>query len=232
MDRIYRTLVGPFEPGMTPARLRTSLVIALSMTLVAVSYGSLSHEVGMLPWQTALLAFFVYGGASELLFVSALAGGAAIPSAALAGLVVNSRNFAYAMNVGQYAPRGWRRILGAHLIHDESMALGRLGKTNEERWNLFRFIGILLLFCWVGGALLGQFLAGMVDTSALGLDAAFPVILIAMVFDDLRKRSTLVFALLGALIAVVVTPLVPAGLGGIAALLALIPWFLAERNPR
>ncbi len=215
---------------MTPGRLRSALVIALSMTLVAVSYGSLSHDVGMLPWQTVLLALFVYGGASELLFVSALAGGAPIPSAALAGLVVNSRNFAYAMNVGSFFPTGWRRIFGAHLIHDESMAFGRIGSTKEERWNNFRFIGVLLLFCWVGGALVGQVLAGMVDTSALGLDAAFPVILVAMVFDELRRHSTLPFAIFGALIAIAATPFVPAGLGGVAALAAIVPWMLVERK--
>ena len=50
------------------------------------------------------------------------------------------------------------------------------------------------------------------DPAALGLDAAFPAGLIALILPSLRDRDTRLVALTGAAVAVLLTPVLPAGL--------------------
>jgi branched chain amino acid efflux pump len=82
-----------------------------------------------------------------------------------------------------------------------------------------------VLVCWPLGALLGALLGQVVhDTDVLGLDATFPAVILALVFPALRQRRTLLAALVGAAIALAATPLLPAGLPVLVALLGLLVW--------
>jgi predicted branched-subunit amino acid permease len=77
----------------------------------------------------------------------------------------------------------------------------------------------------LAGALAGTALG---DTAAYGLDAAFPAVLVALVLPALRAdRSLRRSAALGALLALAVTPAVPAG---VPVLLALAGLFLYGRE--
>jgi predicted branched-subunit amino acid permease len=62
------------------------------------------------------------------------------------------------------------------------------------------------------------------------VDAAFPVILVAMVLPDLRRRPTLLAALAAAVVSVSATPVVPSGLAAVCALVVLLPWALSTRR--
>lgn len=210
---------------------RSGAVICLTLLAVAVSYGSLSHQAGLHLWQTALLAALAYGGAAEILFVGTVGAGGSPVAAALGGVLVNSRNLAYGAAVGTFVPRGWRRFFGAHLVNDETVAFARSGTDGADgagRWRRFSVLGVAMLFCWVSGAVAGQLIAGSVDTAAFGVDAAFPVILAAMVLEDLRRRPVLLTALAAVVVAVVVTPFVPSGLAAVCALVVLLPWALSR----
>lgn len=206
---------------------RSGAVICLTLIAVAVSYGSLSHQAGLHIWQTAVLAALAYGGAAEMLFVGTLTAGGLPAAAALGGILVNSRNFAYGLNVGTFTPGGWRTVLGAHLVNDETTAFSRTGASTGERWRRFSRLGTAMLFCWVSGAVAGQLLAGVADTSTFGVDAAFPVILIAMILPDLRRRPTLLTSLAAVTVSLLVTPVVPPGLATVCALIVLLPWALS-----
>lgn len=73
--------------------------------------------------------------------------------------------------------------------------------------------------------LLGAVGAGVVDTRALGLDAAVGAAFLGLLAPQVRDRTALAVALLGAAVAVVAVPLTPPGvpvlLAGLAALLGL-----------
>ncbi len=58
----------------------------------------------------------------------------------------------------------------------------------------------------------------------IGLDAVFPAILIALIFPALRKRRTLIPASGGALLSILATPFVPAGMPVLFSLLGLLTW--------
>ncbi len=190
---------------------------------VALSYGAISQAAGFPLWQTVLLAALAIGGAAELTFVGVIAAGGAPLLAVLGGLLVNARNFAFGLSIGQYAPGGWRSLFAAHLANDETTAFARVGAGDRERWYRFVVSAVMLFCCWVGGAALGQLLGTVIDAEVLGLDTALPVLLFCLVAGDLRAPFLGVTAAGGAVLALASTPVLPLGLGSVAALLALLP---------
>lgn len=234
MRSIYRTLGARLPDSLTPSSWRTAWFMALGIVAIGISYGAISQASGFPLWQTALLAAFATGGAAELTFVGVVAAGGSPFLAVVGGLLVNTRHFAFGLSVGEYAPRGLRRLLGAHLVNDETTAYARLGGDRRERWQHFAVMALMLFPAWVGGAVLGQWLGSVVDTQAIGIDAAFPVILFCLVAQDVKNPLMGITAAGGAALAVAATPLVPLGLGAVVGLLVLIPaaGFVAARRRR
>jgi predicted branched-subunit amino acid permease len=76
-----------------------------------------------------------------------------------------------------------------------------------------------LFVIWNMSVLLGVALGSTVrDTSAFGLDATFPAVMLALALPTLTARPTRIAAGAGAVIAVALTPVLPAGLPLLAAL--------------
>jgi hypothetical protein len=72
----------------------------------------------------------------------------------------------------------------------------------------------------------------MRDTNAFGLDATFPAVMLALALPTLTSRPTRIAAATGAVIAVALTPVLPAGLPLLAALGGLGPrWTGWRRAP-
>lgn len=206
--------------------------MGVMILLVALSYGAIAHAAGFALWQTVLLAAVATGGAAELTFVGVIAAGGLPIFAVMGGLLVNARNFAFGLSIGQYAPAGWRTYLAAHLANDETTAFGRAGRTDRERWSRFSISAVLLFVAWVGGAALGQLLGAVIDADRLGLDTALPILLFCLVAGDLKDRFLGVTAAGGAVLALALTPVAPLGLASVVALLALLPaaGFLSARR--
>jgi predicted branched-subunit amino acid permease len=82
---------------------------------------------------------------------------------------------------------------------------------------------VLLFVVWNVGTLLGV-LAGRAvgNPDALGLDAASPMVLLALVLPALREPRARRAALVGAAVALAATPFLPAGLPVLMALIGLV----------
>lgn len=230
MRSIWRTLDGGLRWDIA--------LVSLADGLVGVSYGAIAVGLGFAPWVPVLMSVVVLAGASEFLFVGIVAAGGSLAAALAGGLLVNARHLPFGLAVGDVAGRGWRRVLGAHLLNDESTVFA-LGQAEPRRrraayWLCAIGIGI----CWPLGALIGATAGTFIhDIDAFGLDAMFPTVLLALVFPALRDRATALVALLGAVIAVAATPFLPAGIPVLLALAALVglvwlkPGRVAETNP-
>jgi predicted branched-subunit amino acid permease len=142
----------------------------------------------------------------------------------LAGLVLNARLLPFGIGVADVLGDRWpARLLGAHLVTDETVAFTVRQDDPAVRRAAFWVCGSALFVCWNLAVLAGTVAGGVLDeTGALGLDAAFPAVLLALVLPALADRRTRNAALLGAVLAVVATPWLPAGLPVLAALLGLV----------
>jgi predicted branched-subunit amino acid permease len=81
----------------------------------------------------------------------------------------------------------------------------------------------LLFATWNIGVLAGVFAGRLIgDPNTFGLDAASPVVLLALVLPSLRDTGTLRAALLGGVLALASTPFLPAGVPVAVALVGLL----------
>ena len=112
---------------------------------------------------------------------------------------------------------------------DESWALS----NREGRFDLKVMLGAgaLLYLGWNAGTALGV-AAGdsLADPATLGLDAAFPALFLALLAPLLRSRTPVAAALLGAGIALALTPITPAGVPVIAATAACLVGLTRPRS--
>lgn len=214
MGSIYRTL--------ERATLRDIAFACLAVWLLGVSYGALAVASGFPWWFPVVQGTLVLAGASELLFVGLVGAGGSPLAAAVAGLGVNARHVAYGLGLPDVLGRGWRRALGAHLMNDESVAFCLAQATPERRRAAYWACGIGALATWPAGAACGVVFGSLIrNTSAFGLDAVFPAVLIGLVMPALRDRLTLSAALAGGAIALVSAPFLPAGIPVLLALAAV-----------
>jgi 4-azaleucine resistance transporter AzlC len=206
---------------------RDIVLACLAVWLYGLSYGAIAVADGFALWLPAAASVLVIAGSSELLFVGVVAAGGSPVAAALAGLLVNSRHLPYGLALPpEVLGHGGRRILGTHLMNDESVAfaMARPDEAAKRYWQC----GFGVLVAWPAGAVMGGLLAGVVhNTNAFGLDAVFPAVIVALIAPSLRDRRMGLAAVAGAGVAVATAPFLPAG---VPVLLALVAVVLAARS--
>jgi predicted branched-subunit amino acid permease len=124
-----------------------------------------------------------------------------------------------------------RRVAESQLLVDESWAVSQEG----GRFDIRRMLGagLVLYAGWVGGTVIGVVAGGTLgDPATLGLDAAFPALFLALLVPLVRNRRAVAAALAGGGIALLLTPVTPAGVPVIAATCGVLFGLLPERGER
>jgi branched chain amino acid efflux pump len=213
------------------ALLRDVGLVCLADGVIGASFGAVTVAGGLPWWVPVVMSLAVFAGAAQFSAVGvALAGGG--PFAAVStGLLLNTRTVPFSLAVADVLGSRWlTRLIGAQLVTDETAAFALAQSDPAARRRAFWVSGIGLYLVWnactLAGALLGQAIG---DTDVFGLDAAFPAVLLALVMPSLRDKPTRDAAMLGAAIAVLATPFLPAGMPVLLALLGLVA---ARRAPR
>jgi len=225
VSSIYRTLTG--------GTLRDIALACLAVWFVGLSYGAIATASGFPLWLPAAQSVLVLAGASEFLFIGIVAAGGNPIAAALAGLLVNARHLPYGLALPDVTGRGWRRLLGSHVMNDESVVFALAQDDLPGKRAAYWACGLGVLACWPAGAVLGALIGRAIgNTGALGLDAMFPAVILALIMPALRDRATLRAALIGAAIALASTPFLPAGLPVLLALTGVLAVMTSRKAPR
>ena len=204
--------------------LRDIALTCLAVMAIGLSYGAVAVTSGFPLWVPAAQSVLVLAGASEFLFIGIVAAGGSPLAAALAGLLVNARHLPYGLALPPgVTGRRWSRLPGTHVMNDESVVFALAQPDLRRKRAAYWACGLGVLACWPGSAVIGGLIGSAVhDTSAFGLDAMFPAVILALIVPDLRNRITLRAALAGAVIALIATPFQPAGLPVLRALAAVV----------
>lgn len=207
-------------------------LVCLADGLVGVSFGAIAVGTGFPIWLPMLLSVVVFAGASQFMFVAIISSGGNPIAAVVAGLLVNARHLPFGLAIGDAVGNGvMRRIVGSHVMIDESTAFAMAQSDPRRRRAAFWACGLGLFVCWNAGVLIGAFGGTLIrSTDALGMDAAFPAVLVALLMPALRDRATRSAALLGAAVAVGTGLVLPAGLPVLLALVTL-PLAVLGRRP-
>jgi len=212
--------------------LRDALSIGVATGVYAVSFGVLSRAAGFTVAQTCVMSLVAFTGASQFTFVAVMGAGGGLAAALPPAVLLAARNGIYALSLGAVLRRGrLRRALDAHLVIDESTAMALAQRDDAARRRGFLLTALAILVCWNAGTLAGA-LAGSVlgDPRALGMDAIFPAVFLALLAPQVRSRDARAAAVAGAAIALVLLPIAPAGVPVMASVLAAAP--LVRRRSR
>jgi predicted branched-subunit amino acid permease len=96
------------------------------------------------------------------------------------------------------------------------------GRSRERQRTAFWTCGVTLFIAWNIATGLGVLAGSMVrNTAAFGLDATFPAVVLALALPALREVRTRRASVAGAVVAVGLTPVLPAGLPVLTALAGL-----------
>jgi 4-azaleucine resistance transporter AzlC len=224
MSSIYRTLAGGVR--------RDIALTCLAVWFIGLSYGAIAVASGFPLWVPAAQSVLVLAGASEFLFIGIVGAGGSPIAAALAGLLVNARHVPYGLALPDVTGRGWRRMLGSHVMNDESVAFALAQDGLPRKRAAYWACGLGVLICWPGGAVLGALAGSFIkDTNAFGLDAMFPAVLLALIVPALRDRVRMRAAAVGAVVALAAAPFLPAGLPVLLALAGVLG-LIRRRAPR
>ena len=197
----------------------TAVPLAVAVGLFGVSFGVLSAATGGMGALPAIvMSATTFAGSAQFAASSILAAGGQPVTAIGAALLLNARYLPIGVSVARFLVGGVAaRFAKAQLVVDESWAIAARGDGTFEAGRLIG-AGLVLWLAWVSGTVVGVIGGDALgDPAALGLDAAFPALFLALLVGQLRSSRAMWAAAAGAIIAVGLTPLAPTGVPIIAA---------------
>jgi len=197
---------------------RRAVPLAVAVGVFGVTFGVLAQAAGFGALAAIVFSATSFAGSAQFAAAGVVSAGGTVVAAIVAAVLLNARYLPIGMSVAPALHgRAPERLLRAQLVVDESWALSHLGGGRYDRRLLFG-AGLAIYLAWVAGTtagVLGGDLLGKPEN--LGLDAAFPALFLALLVGQIHDRRGATAAVLGALVALVFVPFVPAGLPIVAA---------------
>jgi predicted branched-subunit amino acid permease len=217
----------------------TSVGVGLATGLYGVSFGALSVAAGLDVWQTQVLSLLMFSGGSQFAFIGIIAasglGSVAIGAAVVSAWLLGIRNGFYAVRMAPILERvGLQKLIPALLTIDESTAVATAQSETSVQRKGFWFTGLAVFVFWNLATLLGAFLGDAIgDPATWGLDAAAAAAFLGLIWPRLKERQALAVAALSMVVAVVLTPSLPAGVpvlvaGAIAIVFGIFDWLAVK----
>ena len=201
--------------------VRAALPLALAALLFGAAFGVLALDAGLSHAGAVTMSATTFAGSAQFAAATILDDGGGAAAAIVAALLLNARYVPLSLAVASIFPGSRRRrLVESQLIVDESWALA--GRNGRFEYAILAGAGILLYVLWVGGTALGTVVGDLLDPEAIGLDAAFPALFLALLAPYLRTRTALLTAAVAALITLVLLPVAPPGVPIVAAAFAAL----------
>jgi 4-azaleucine resistance transporter AzlC len=198
--------------------VRAVAPLAIAVIGFGISYGVLARAAGMGVLAPVVMSMATFAGSAQFAAASILDVGGTVAAAITAAVLLNARYAPIGVSVApSLSGSWWSRFLHAQLVVDETWAVAAEG---EGRFNPKVLVGagVTLYLAWVLGTVVGVTFGDVIgDPDRLGLDAAFPALFLALLVPQLTSRRAVAAGVLGATIALALTPFTPAGVPIIAA---------------
>ena len=170
--------------------------------------GAIGIELGFTPLETFATSFIIFGGASQIIFLQLLSGGASSLITITSTFVVNSRHLLYGASLSGYLNKlslSWR-ILLSYLLTDQAYAVSNdyFKKNKNIRLKHYYLLGsgLSLWFIWQLFTIIGIFLGSIVPEE-LGLAYTIPLTFIALLVSYFRKLDHLIIILISGSLSVI-----------------------------
>ena len=164
----------------------------LSVIPFGIITGAIGVELGFDPLLVYATSLIIFGGASQIIFMQLLSGGASSLVAITSVGVINSRHLLYGAVLSEYLEKlsFIKKLFISYFIVDQGFAeSNKYLRQNKNLSSPHYYVlgtGITLWFCWqlstISGIILGSFIP-----EELGLKFAIPLTFLALIVNELRK---------------------------------------------
>lgn len=202
--------------------MRRGLPFGIAVFAIAISFGVLARPV-MGSVAPIVMSLVVFSGAAQFGALAVLHAGGGTGAAIAAALLLNARYLAMGVALApSLHGRALSRAAFAMTTVDASWAAASTGSGRFDPWFMVG-ASIPQYAGWVLGTIIGVLIGGSLgNPNDYGLNALFPAFFIALLFEEVRGQRRAAAALGGAAIALLLTPLAPAGLPILAAAAAAV----------
>jgi 4-azaleucine resistance transporter AzlC len=212
--------------------LRAAVPFAAAGFLLSLSFGALAVDAGFPALAPIVMSAVVFAGSAQFAALSIVTAGGGLGAAIAAAALMNSRFLPMGIALGPSLPGGpVRRGLEGQAAVDASWAMAARPDGTFDRSFLLGSTAVQYV-TWVAGSLVGALGGGVIgDTDRFGLDAIYPTFFLVLLIHELRSGRGRGVAAGGALIALVLIPIAPAGVPVLAASLAALVGLHARDTP-
>jgi predicted branched-subunit amino acid permease len=168
--------------------MRRGVPFGIAVFAIAISFGVLARPV-MGSVAPIVMSVAVFSGAAQFGALAVLGAGGGTGAAIAAGLLLNARYLAMGLALApSLRGRALSRAAFAMTTVDASWAAASAGDGTFDRWfmvgaSIPQYVG------WILGTVIGVLIGGSLgNPNAYGLDALFPVFLIALLFEEVHSR--------------------------------------------
>jgi 4-azaleucine resistance transporter AzlC len=228
-------------PGADPRRedprtslrdgFRAGLPYAAVGGLLSMSFGVIARDAGFPVEAAIIMSAIVFAGSAQFAAVAILSGGGTAGAAIAAAALMNSRFLPMGVALGPSLPgrAPWRAAQGQTVV-DASWAMASRGDGTFDRWFLFGTTAPQYV-TWIAGTTLGALGGDLLgDTSRLGFDAIYPMFFLSILIGEIKDRRAAGIAAAGAVVALSLIQIAPAGVPVLAASLVAL-WGLRRPRP-
>jgi 4-azaleucine resistance transporter AzlC len=197
--------------------VRRGLPFGLAVFAIAFSFGVLARPT-MGSVAPIVMSILVFSGAAQFGALAVLTAGGTTAAAIAAGILLNGRYAAMGIALApSLRGRAVSRAAFALTMVDSSWAAASRRDGTFDPWYMVG-VSVPQYVGWVSGTVLGVLVGPRLGSpSSLGLDALFPAFFLALLFEEARGYKRMAAGAGGAGIALLLTPIVPAGLPILAA---------------
>ena len=213
---------------------RDSLPILLGVVPFALICSVSAIGVGLTATEAIGMSFIVFAGASQLAVLQLIGEGAVWVVMLFTAWVINLRMTMYSATIAPYLQDEplYLKIPFSYILSDQAFGVTMSKFANEmpanPAWYYYGSASAVWL-TWIISAIIGALLGTLVPAS-WGLEFAFPLSFMALMFAAIKDRPTLIAALVGGFSAIATKGL-PYNLGLIlAATLGILAGVFAEKK--
>ena len=172
----------------------------LSVIPFGIICGAIGVDLGFNPYLVYAMSIIIFGGASQIVFLQLLSGGASSLVAVTSVGVINSRHLLYGAVLSEYLEKlsFIKKLLISYVVVDQGFAESNkfFKKNKTEQYLHYHLLGtgITMWVCWQIATLAGIILGSFVPEE-LGLKFTIPLTFIAIVVQDLKKLDHIIVML-------------------------------------
>jgi 4-azaleucine resistance transporter AzlC len=202
-----QTHVQPLDAGSALTRsFRLSLPVAMAYVPLGIAFGVLVVTSGINWYWAPLSALAIFAGSIEFLSIGLAVAGVAISQVALTAFVVNFRHIFYGLSFPiAKLIRKPQKVYGVFALTDETYGIVCAGREGGRlSGGEITALQVISHGWWVGGALLGAIVGGVIPPTVEGFGFALTSMFLALTLDAAvpRKRGGLGYVALAVVCAI------------------------------